>query len=168
MHQPRKITLFCWILDISDRSFPVDIEGDLTVSLVSDLSVTASASILKIQQPHLVGCILLILIHDSLAVLIQLPFFFRSLLVHTPVYVMGSLGAKLAESEEETQAQNKVALLVSLLLIYSATFFCVVDAVVHEPRGGYGRRDSLSVSCGIARTAVTQLLNSTFKSYSGT
>ena len=62
--------------------------------------------------------------------------------MHTPVYVMGSLGAKLAESEEETQAQNKVALLVSLLLIYSATFFCVVDAVVHEPRGGYGRRDS--------------------------
>lgn len=37
---------------------------------------------------------------------------------------MGRLGAKLAETEEETQAQNKVALgLISLLLIYPATFF---------------------------------------------
>jgi glycerol-3-phosphate O-acyltransferase/dihydroxyacetone phosphate acyltransferase len=37
---------------------------------------------------------------------------------------MGRLGAKLAETEEETQAQNKVALgLISALLIYPATFF---------------------------------------------
>jgi len=31
VHQPRKLTLFCWILDISDRSFPVDIGDDRTV-----------------------------------------------------------------------------------------------------------------------------------------
>jgi glycerol-3-phosphate O-acyltransferase/dihydroxyacetone phosphate acyltransferase len=69
---------------------------------------------------------LLILIRDSLAVLIQLPFFLVPLLIHTPVYVMGRLGAKLAETEEETQAQNKVALgLISVLLIYPATFFFV-------------------------------------------
>lgn len=69
---------------------------------------------------------LLILIRDSLAVLIQLPFFLVPLVIHTPVYVMGRLGAKLAEMEEETQAQNKVALgLVSVLLIYPATFFFV-------------------------------------------
>lgn len=55
---------------------------------------------------------------------IQLPFFLVPLSIHIPVYVMGRLGAKLAETEEETQAQNKVALgLVSLLLIYPATFF---------------------------------------------
>ena len=67
---------------------------------------------------------LLILIRDSLAVLIQLPFFLVPLLIHAPVYIMGRLGAKLAETEEETQAQNKVALgLISLLLIYPATFF---------------------------------------------
>ena len=42
------------------------------------------------------------------------------------VYVMGRLGAKLAETEEETQAQNKVVLgLVSALLIFPATFFFV-------------------------------------------
>ena len=31
VHQPRKLTLFCWILDISDRSFSVDVEENLTV-----------------------------------------------------------------------------------------------------------------------------------------
>ena len=31
VHQPRELTLFCWILDISDRSFPVDIGDDRTV-----------------------------------------------------------------------------------------------------------------------------------------
>lgn len=37
---------------------------------------------------------------------------------------MGRLGAKLAEDEEETQAQNKVVFgLLSLLLIYPATFY---------------------------------------------
>ena len=37
---------------------------------------------------------------------------------------MGRIGAKLVESEEETQAQNKLAFgLISLLLIYPALFF---------------------------------------------
>jgi hypothetical protein len=37
---------------------------------------------------------------------------------------MGRVGARLVESEEETQAQNKVAFgLLSLLLVYPATFF---------------------------------------------
>ncbi|PPQ68204.1 hypothetical protein CVT25_015036 [Psilocybe cyanescens] len=67
---------------------------------------------------------LLILIRDSIAALIQLPFFFIPLLVHSPVYIMGRVGAKLVENEEETQAQNKVAFgLLSLLLIYPAAFF---------------------------------------------
>jgi len=67
---------------------------------------------------------LLIFIRDSIAALIQLSFFIIPLLVHSPVYVMGRVGARLVESEEETQAQNKVAFgLLSLLLVYPATFF---------------------------------------------
>ena len=31
VHQPREVTLFCWILDISDRSFSVDVEENLMV-----------------------------------------------------------------------------------------------------------------------------------------
>jgi len=51
-------------------------------------------------------------------------FCFVPLIVHTPVYIMGRIGAKLVESEEETQAQNKLAFgLISLLLIYPALFF---------------------------------------------
>ncbi|KAF9478620.1 glycerol-3-phosphate-acyltransferase [Pholiota conissans] len=66
----------------------------------------------------------MILIRDTIAALIQLPFFFIPLIVHAPVYMMGRLGARLVENEEETQAQNKVAFgLLSLLLIYPATFF---------------------------------------------
>uniref|UniRef100_A0A8H7Y8D0 Phospholipid/glycerol acyltransferase domain-containing protein n=1 Tax=Psilocybe cubensis TaxID=181762 RepID=A0A8H7Y8D0_PSICU len=67
---------------------------------------------------------LIILIRDSIAALIQLPFFFIPLVVHSPVYIMGRIGAKLVENEEETQAQNKVAFgLLSSLLIYPAAFF---------------------------------------------
>lgn len=66
----------------------------------------------------------MILIRDTIAALIQLPFFFIPLIVHAPVYIMGRIGARLVENEEETQAQNKVAFgLLSLLLIYPATFF---------------------------------------------
>jgi len=67
---------------------------------------------------------LLLFIRDSAAALILLPFCFVPLIVHTPVYIMGRIGAKLVESEEETQAQNKLAFgLISLLLIYPALFF---------------------------------------------
>ena len=50
---------------------------------------------------------LLILICDSLAVLIQLLIFLVPLLIHPPVYIMGRLGAKLAETEEETYLEMK-------------------------------------------------------------
>ena len=39
VHQPRKITLFCWILDLSDKSFSVDIEDNLTVGHLKDVIV---------------------------------------------------------------------------------------------------------------------------------
>jgi len=61
---------------------------------------------------------------DSVSSLARLPFFFLPLLVYLPVYVMGRIGARLVEDEEETQAQNKVAFgLISMFMIYPASFF---------------------------------------------
>lgn len=67
---------------------------------------------------------ILILIRDTISALIPLPLFIVPLIVHLPAYIMGRVGAKLVEHEEETQAQNKVAFgLLSLFLIYLASFF---------------------------------------------
>ncbi|KAJ8518019.1 hypothetical protein ONZ45_g4883 [Pleurotus djamor] len=67
---------------------------------------------------------LAVLIWDTLSSLASLPFFLFPLIIHSPVYVMGRLGARLVEDEEETQAQNKVIFgLLFLLLIYPASFF---------------------------------------------
>lgn len=53
-----------------------------------------------------------------------------------PVYIMGRLGARLAEDEQETQAQNKVVFgLLSLLLIYPATFFFLWALFWYTPIG---------------------------------
>lgn len=49
---------------------------------------------------------------------------------------MGRFGAKLVEDEEETQAQNKVAFgLISLFLIYSASFFFLWALFWYTPTG---------------------------------
>ncbi|OAX39732.1 hypothetical protein K503DRAFT_738887 [Rhizopogon vinicolor AM-OR11-026] len=65
-----------------------------------------------------------ILIRDTLAALIRLPFFLFPLLLHAPVYIMGRIGARLVEHEEETQAQNKAVFgLLSCMMIYPATFW---------------------------------------------
>lgn len=65
-----------------------------------------------------------VLIRDTIACLIRLPFFLFPLLVHIPAYAMGRVGARLVEDEEETQAQNKIFFsLLSLGLIYPAMFF---------------------------------------------
>ncbi|KAK0475577.1 hypothetical protein IW261DRAFT_1567977 [Armillaria novae-zelandiae] len=67
---------------------------------------------------------LLILLRDTLACLARLPFFLFPVVVHLPVYVMGRLGARLVEDEEETQAQNKIVFgLLSMMMIYPAAFF---------------------------------------------
>ncbi|KAJ7678666.1 glycerol-3-phosphate-acyltransferase [Mycena rosella] len=67
---------------------------------------------------------LLILIRDSFSTLLRLPFFVFPLLMYMPVYFMGRLGARLAEDEEETQAQNKLVFgLLSMLLVYPTAFF---------------------------------------------
>jgi uncharacterized membrane protein len=49
---------------------------------------------------------------------------------------MGRWGASLVEAEEETQAQNKVVFgLLSLLLIYPATFFFLWALFWYTPVG---------------------------------
>lgn len=43
------------------------------------------------------------------------------LLVHAPAYAFARVGAKLVEDEEETQAQNKVAFgLLLLMIVYTS------------------------------------------------
>jgi glycerol-3-phosphate O-acyltransferase/dihydroxyacetone phosphate acyltransferase len=71
---------------------------------------------------------LLVLVRDSLASLIRLPFFFLPLIVHFPAYVMARLGARLAIDEEETQAQNKVLFGMFLLILIYPTAFLVMWA----------------------------------------
>lgn len=62
-----------------------------------------------------------VLIAETLAALVRLPLFLVPLLFHAPAYFFGRVGAKLVEDEEETQAQNKVAFgLLLLLVIYTS------------------------------------------------
>lgn len=53
---------------------------------------------------------LALLLKDTLATGIRLPFFLLPLLVHLPAYTLGRLLARMVEEEEETQAQMKVCL----------------------------------------------------------
>ncbi|EIW83501.1 glycerol-3-phosphate-acyltransferase [Coniophora puteana RWD-64-598 SS2] len=71
-----------------------------------------------------------ILVRDTLAIAIRLPFVFFPLILHAPVYVMGRLGARLVEDEEETQAQNKVVFGLLLLLTIYPTVFWVLWATL--------------------------------------
>ncbi|KAL0956984.1 hypothetical protein HGRIS_003085 [Hohenbuehelia grisea] len=76
------------------------------------------------------------LISDTLRALVILPFFVFPLIVHTPVYVVGRLGARLVEDEEETQAQNKVIFgLLFLLLAYPSAFFFLWALFMYTPVG---------------------------------
>ncbi|KAF8893430.1 hypothetical protein BD779DRAFT_1609793 [Infundibulicybe gibba] len=79
---------------------------------------------------------LFLLIRDSVSILARTPFFLFPMIVHMPVYIMGRLGARLVEDEEETQAQNKVAFgLLALTLIYPATFFFLWALFWYTPTG---------------------------------
>jgi glycerol-3-phosphate O-acyltransferase / dihydroxyacetone phosphate acyltransferase len=71
---------------------------------------------------------LLVLVRDSLACLIRLPFFIFPLIVHSPAYIMGQLGARLVIDEEETQAQNKVLFGMFLLMLIYPTAFSIMWA----------------------------------------
>ncbi len=53
-----------------------------------------------------------------------------------PVYIMGRLGARMVEDEEETQATNKVTFgLLSMLMIYPAAFFFLWALLWYTPMG---------------------------------
>ncbi|KAI0630146.1 hypothetical protein C8Q77DRAFT_1136614 [Trametes polyzona] len=79
---------------------------------------------------------LILLIRDTLALVIRLPFSIVPLVIHAPAYVMGRVGARLVEDEEETQAQNKVVFgLLLLLMIYPAAFFAVWAFLRYTPVG---------------------------------
>ncbi|KAK8853284.1 hypothetical protein IAR55_003988 [Kwoniella newhampshirensis] len=65
-----------------------------------------------------------LLIKDSLSCFIRLPFFIVPMLIHIPIYIVGILGARLAEDELETQAQMKVVFgLLLSFLTYPVLFF---------------------------------------------
>ncbi|KAF9020653.1 glycerol-3-phosphate-acyltransferase [Hymenopellis radicata] len=79
---------------------------------------------------------LLLLFRDSLSSLARLPFFVFPVVVHMPVYIMGRLGARMVEDEEETQATNKVTFgLLSMLMIYPAAFFFLWALLWYTPTG---------------------------------
>lgn len=82
----------------------------LTNSVLSSLPLPAT---LDPRQPVPLPSRLLtlsLLVRDSIALLLPLPFFIVPIVLHAPAYAIGSFGARLAEDEEETQAQNKVVL----------------------------------------------------------
>jgi glycerol-3-phosphate O-acyltransferase/dihydroxyacetone phosphate acyltransferase len=77
-----------------------------------------------------------ILIRDSLTSLSRLPFFLFPLIVHLPVYIVGRLGARLVDDEEETLAQNKVLFgLLFSLMIYPAIFYFLWAFLWYTPIG---------------------------------
>nr|VWP02489.1 N/A [Ganoderma boninense] len=67
---------------------------------------------------------------------VPLPSRLLTLMLHAPAYAMGVFGARLAEDEEETQAQNKVVFgLLLLFMIYPAAFFFVWAFLWYTPVG---------------------------------
>ena len=80
---------------------------------------------------------LMILLRDTLALAIRLPFFLFPVIVHLPVYILSRLGAQLAVDEVETQAQNKVVIGLVLLaiFIYPTAFFLLWAFMMYTPLG---------------------------------
>ena len=78
-----------------------------------------------------------VLIRDSISVLARLPFFIFPLIAHMPIYILGRLGARLVEHEEETQAQSKVliGLLFLLLIIYPLAFWLLWALLLYTRTG---------------------------------
>ena len=108
----------------------------LTNSVLSSLPLPAT---LDPRQPVPLPSRLLtltLLVRDSIALLLPLPFFIVPIVLHAPTYAMGYFGARLAEDEEETQAQNKVVFgLLLLLMIYPAAFFFLWAFLWYTPVG---------------------------------
>lgn len=75
-----------------------------------------------------------LLIKDTLASLLRLPFFALPLIIHLPVYFMAKFGAGLVKDEEETQAQNKVAFgIIAMLLSYPVAFLFLWALFFYTP-----------------------------------
>ncbi|KAF9650871.1 acyltransferase [Thelephora ganbajun] len=79
----------------------------------------------------------MILLRDTLALAIRLPFFLFPVVVHLPVYILSRLGAQLAVDEVESQAQNKVVigLILLVLFIYPTAFFLLWAFMMYTPLG---------------------------------
>lgn len=79
---------------------------------------------------------LAVLIKDTIICVVQFPLFILPFLFHIPVYIIGILGARMAEDEIETQAQNKVFLGVFFsFLTYPIVFFIFLWMFRHVPLG---------------------------------
>jgi glycerol-3-phosphate O-acyltransferase/dihydroxyacetone phosphate acyltransferase len=101
------------------RSLLVTYSRLLTASRLSNQALTDR----KLSLPNRF-LPLWLLIKDTLASLIRLPFFLFPLITHIPIYIVGILGSRLVEDELETQAQMKIALgLVLSFLTYPVLFF---------------------------------------------
>ncbi len=131
----------------------------LTNAVLSSLPLSAA---LDPRQPVPIPSRLLtlsILVRDSVALLLPLPFSIIPIILHAPAYVMGRIGARLVEDEEETQAQNKVVFgLLLLLMIYPAAFFFVWAFLWYTPVGALV---ALTFVFGFARYH-NWLINGTF------
>lgn len=109
---------------------------NLTHSVLSNLPLSAALDPAQHTPLTLRLRTLAILLRDTLAVLLRLPFFLFPLCVHAPVYVMARLSARLVEEEEETMAQNKVVVgLLAMLLIYPTAFFFLWAMLWFSPVG---------------------------------
>lgn len=109
---------------------------NLTNSVLSSLPLDPSLDPSKRTPLGLRLRTLAVLVRDTIASLIHLPFFLFPLILHTPVYIMSRLGGRLVEAEEETQAQNKVVLgLLMMLMIYPSAFFILWAFMWFSPVG---------------------------------
>jgi glycerol-3-phosphate O-acyltransferase / dihydroxyacetone phosphate acyltransferase len=75
---------------------------------------------------------LLFLVRETLMTIIRLPFFFVPFIIHFPIYFIGRYGGKLAEDEEETQAQNKLVFGLLLTLIAYGTVFAILWTIMSK------------------------------------
>jgi 1-acyl-sn-glycerol-3-phosphate acyltransferase len=63
---------------------------------------------------------LFLLVRDTIALLVRLPFFVIPLTLHIPAYIMANYGARMVEEWEEEQAQYKI---IFGLLVVPAAYF---------------------------------------------
>lgn len=76
------------------------------------------------------------LVAETVSMSVRLPLFVIPLLIHAPAYAFALWGAKLAEDEEETQAQNKVVFgLLLLMLMYGVMGVSVWAMLKYTPVG---------------------------------